>query len=134
MVDTSQPPGAAVHISGLPERGRVLCEGFIESVTYAPATQVAAFTAIVTDHDRPGRTRPAEPAPAESSQAPAGAGRNRPSSGRRNRLRVIWLGRRRIPGIDAGTELRLEGMLTVRDGLPTIFNPRYEILSHQENQ
>ena len=109
MVDASQPPGEAVPISGLPERGRVLCQGVIESVTYAPATQVAAFTAIVTDHDRP-------------------------ASGRRNRLRVIWLGRRRIPGIDAGTQLRLEGMLTVRDGLPTIFNPRYEILSHQENQ
>jgi hypothetical protein len=109
LVDASQPPGEAVPISGLPERGRVLCQGFIESVTYAPATQVAAFTAIVTDHDRP-------------------------ATGRRNRLRVIWLGRRRVPGIDAGTQLRLEGMLTVRDGLPTIFNPRYEILSHQENQ
>ena len=47
---------------------------------------------------------------------------------------MIWLGRRRIPGIDAGTELRLEGMVTVRDGLPTMFNPRYEILSRQEEQ
>jgi hypothetical protein len=52
----------------------------------------------------------------------------------RGRLRVIWLGRRRVPGIDAGTEVRLEGMLTVRDGVPTMFNPRYEILSRQENQ
>jgi hypothetical protein len=47
---------------------------------------------------------------------------------------VVWLGRRRIPGIDAGTELRLQGMVTVRDGLPTMFNPRYEIVSRQEEQ
>jgi hypothetical protein len=70
---------------------------------------VAAFTAIVSDHDNP-------------------------VAGRRGRLRVIWLGRRRIPGIDAGTELRLDGMLTVKEGMPTMFNPRYEILSRQENQ
>jgi hypothetical protein len=36
--------------------------------------------------------------------------------------------------VDPGCELRLEGMLTFRDGLPTMFNPRYEILSRQENQ
>jgi hypothetical protein len=28
----------------------------------------------------------------------------------------------------------LEGMVTVREGLPTMFNPRYEILSRQENE
>ena len=28
----------------------------------------------------------------------------------------------------------LQGMVTVRDGLPTMFNPRYEILSRQEEQ
>ncbi|HEX9229207.1 MAG TPA: hypothetical protein VF885_21600, partial [Arthrobacter sp.] len=64
---------------------------------------------------------------------PAGARRQRPS-GPKDRLRVVWLGRRRIPGVDAGTELRLQGMVTVRDGLPTMFNPRYEILSRQEEQ
>jgi hypothetical protein len=62
-----------------------------------------------------------------------GAQRQRPA-GPKERLRVVWLGRRRIPGVVAGTELRLEGMVTIRDGLPTIFNPRYEILSRQEEQ
>jgi hypothetical protein len=109
LVDAGGPQYQAVPIRGLPERGRILCHGFIESVTYAPPSQVAAFTAIVSDHDTPAAQRP-------------------------GRLRVIWLGRRRIPGIDAGTELKLEGMLTVREGLPTMFNPRYEILSRQENQ
>ena len=99
-------------VSELPDKGRVTCHGYIESVTYVPADQTAAFTAIVTDSEGP---RP-------------GA---RPAGGR---LRVIWLGRRRVPGIDAGTEVRLEGMLTHSQGLPTMFNPRYEILSRQENE
>ncbi|MGO4193329.1 hypothetical protein AB4Y67_16885, partial [Arthrobacter sp. YAF17] len=71
-------------------------------------------------------------APAASPAAP-GARRHRPL-GPKDRLRVVWLGRRRIPGVEAGTELRLRGMVTVRDGLPTMFNPRYEILSRQEEQ
>ena len=63
------------------------------------------------------------------------ARRTAPAASRpKERLRVVWLGRRRIPGVDAGTELRLEGMVTMRDGLPTMFNPRYEILSRQEEQ
>jgi hypothetical protein len=120
----------------LPVRGRVLCHGYIEAVTYAPASQVAAFTAVVVDHDAPpAKTRGARAgAAATGAAAPAaGARRQRPSVPT-DRLRVVWLGRRRIPGIDAGTELRLQGMVTVRDGLPTMFNPRYEILSRQEEQ
>lgn len=116
---------------GLPERGRVQCRGFIESVTYAPAGEVAAFTAIITDHDAPAPR--ARTAPAAAQAAPAGDRRRRPAAAA-DRLRVVWLGRRRIPGVKAGLELRLEGMVTVRDGLPTMFNPRYEILSRLEEQ
>ncbi len=126
----------------------MLCHGFIESVTYMPASQVAAFVAIVIDHDVPAPASRflaagAKGGPAAASSLPAaavstervrpGAQRQRPA-GPKERLRVVWLGRRRIPGVDAGTELRLEGMVTIRDGLPTIFNPRYEILSRQEEQ
>ncbi|KNH12127.1 hypothetical protein ACU18_18800 [Arthrobacter sp. ZBG10] len=107
--------GVPVPLSQLPAKGRVLCRGRIESVTYFPADRTAAFTAIMSDAEppRPGSTA---------------------TAGRRARLRVVWLGRRRVPGIEAGTELRLEGMLSRSEGLPTIFNPRYEILSHQENE
>jgi len=112
----SKGSAVPVAIRDMPKRGRVLCRGFIESVTYAPASQIAAFTAIVVDHDStPVRRQP--------------AGR-----GSIGRLRVVWLGRRRIPGIAAGAELRLDGMVTVRDGLPTMFNPRYETLSRMEEQ
>lgn len=117
MVDAaSKGTAVPLAIRELPSRGRVLCRGFIEAVTYAPASKVATFTAIVVDHERtPVRAK-------------------RSGTGTLGRLRVVWLGRRRIPGIAAGTELRLEGMVTVRDGLPTMFNPRYEILSRQEEQ
>ena len=80
----------------------------------------------------PRRSAAGAAAPA-APPAAAGARRQRPF-GPKDRLRVVWLGRRRIPGVDAGTELRLQGMVTVRDGLPTMFNPRYEILSRQEEQ
>ena len=102
-----------VPLSQLPAKGRVLCQGRIESITYVPADRSAAFSAIVSD---------AEP------------GRSGASAGARTRLRVVWLGRRRVPGIEAGTEVRLEGMLARNAGLPTMFNPRYEILSRQENE
>jgi hypothetical protein len=93
----------------------VLCHGFIESVTFLPANQSPAFTAIVTDLG--------------DERAGAGTGQ-----GSEKRLRVVWLGRRRVPGIEAGTEVRVEGMLTKSRGLPTIFNPRYEIISSQEHE
>lgn len=97
-------------IRELPSRGRVACQGFIESVTYQPAGESASFSAMVTDTVEEWVRSPVH-----------------------NRLRVVWLGRRRVPGIEAGAQLRLEGMVTIRDGLHTMFNPRYEILSRQEN-
>ncbi|MDJ0320323.1 hypothetical protein [Pseudarthrobacter sp. PS3-L1] len=112
MADHARIPRPHVHrtahsISGLPARGRVLCRGHIESVTYPSAESTSYFTAVVSDSD-----------------APAGAGRPR--------LKVVWIGRRRIPGIAAGVEVQLEGMLARNQGMPTMFNPRYELLSRQE--
>lgn len=104
-----------------------MCRGLIESVTYMPANQVAAFSTIVRDYYAPRHNDAAE-----TESGVRGSDRGRFVSGRRDRLRVIWLGRRRVPGIEAGIELRLEGMLSSKDGLPTMFNPRYEILSRQE--
>lgn len=124
MADAARKePVAPVSVRELPDRGRALCHGFIESVTYAPASKVASFVAILVDHEGALPGPPAAAAvPRQGADPPQG------------RLRVVWLGRRRIAGIDAGTELRLEGMVTFRDGLPTMFNPRYEILSRQEEQ
>jgi hypothetical protein len=40
---------------------------------------------------------------------------------------LLWLGRRRIGGIVPGTYLTVHGRVTYRLGVPTIFNPAYEI-------
>ncbi|MFC8037888.1 hypothetical protein ACFUOZ_00850 [Paenarthrobacter sp. NPDC057355] len=105
-------------IRDLPERGRVICAGFIESVTHQPPSTQPFFSAIVVDALGPGIQTPPPPG----------------STGKKyGRLRVIWLGRTRVPGIEAGVELRLNGMVTQLEGFPAMFNPRYEILSRQEH-
>jgi RecG-like helicase len=40
---------------------------------------------------------------------------------------VVWLGRRRIPGIDPGRTIVVHGRLTCNETDPTIYNPRYEL-------
>lgn len=40
---------------------------------------------------------------------------------------VVWLGRRRIPGIDPGRTMVVCGRLTCNAADPTIYNPRYEL-------
>jgi hypothetical protein len=46
-------------------------------------------------------------------------------------LNLIWLGRRRIGGIVPGTYLTAHGRVTYQHGIPTIFNPAYEIRHHR---
>jgi hypothetical protein len=40
---------------------------------------------------------------------------------------LVWLGRRRIAGIEPGRLLRAEGLVSVQDGRKVMFNPRYEL-------
>lgn len=40
---------------------------------------------------------------------------------------LIWMGRRRIPGIEPGRTMRVRGRLAVRDGRKVLYNPYYEI-------
>ena len=40
---------------------------------------------------------------------------------------LVWLGRRRIPGIEPGRSLTAEGRLAVRDDRKVIYNPRYDL-------
>jgi hypothetical protein len=42
-------------------------------------------------------------------------------------LTVIWLGRRRISGIEPGRQIRVEGRVGVHDQQRIMFNPRYEL-------
>ena len=42
-------------------------------------------------------------------------------------VHLVWLGRRRIPGIEPGRALVARGRVAVQDGTLVIFNPWYEL-------
>ncbi len=42
-------------------------------------------------------------------------------------MQLVWLGRRSIAGIEPGVYLTVKGRVLHRRGMPTIFNPEYEI-------
>lgn len=44
---------------------------------------------------------------------------------------LVWMGRRRIPGIEAGRTMRVRGRISVRDGRKVLYNPYYEICQAQ---
>ena len=99
-----------VSIKSLPARGRAYCRGYVSAITVVPAGEPPRFTAVVED----------------------GAAVYRTDAGPRDKVRLVWLGQRRVPGIEAGTSLAFEGMVSMIDGRPTIFNPRYEIIGRPE--
>ena len=43
-------------------------------------------------------------------------------------LTIVWLGRRRIAGIDPGRSLEVQGRVGAHEGERIIFNPRYELM------
>jgi hypothetical protein len=40
---------------------------------------------------------------------------------------LVWLGRRRIAGVDPGRHLTVEGRLSCIDDVRVLYNPRYEL-------
>lgn len=42
-------------------------------------------------------------------------------------IRLVWLGRRRIAGIEPGRRLIVRGRVGVHEGRPAIYNPWYEL-------
>jgi hypothetical protein len=97
----------------LPRRGRVAGSGFVERVTILPRSAAPRFSAMVALH---------------TDGLTSGAQVGHPDS----RVRLIWTGQRRIPGVDPGIHLAFEGMVSIVDGIPTIHNPRYEIVGRPE--
>jgi hypothetical protein len=43
-------------------------------------------------------------------------------------ITVVWLGRRRIAGIEPGRAIEVEGRIGAHDGVRVMYNPRYELL------
>jgi DNA/RNA endonuclease YhcR with UshA esterase domain len=44
-------------------------------------------------------------------------------------LKVIWLGRRQIAGVEPGRRVRVHGMVTECEGETAVYNPRYELIA-----
>jgi hypothetical protein len=42
-------------------------------------------------------------------------------------IRLVWLGRRKIGGIECGRSLVAHGRLTMHDGKPPLYNAEYEL-------
>jgi len=40
---------------------------------------------------------------------------------------LVWLGRRRVPGLEPGRVIVASGRITYHQGGPVIYNPRYEL-------
>ena len=88
-------------------RRRVVATGLVVEITVPPAAGVQNYTALLVP-ECPSRPD-ADPRP----------------------LRLVWQGQRSVPGVTAGTRLRCAGVVSFRDGRPTMFNPRYEIIAKQ---
>jgi hypothetical protein len=43
-------------------------------------------------------------------------------------ITVVWLGRRRIAGIEPGRAIKVEGRIGAYDGVRVMYNPRYELI------
>lgn len=42
-------------------------------------------------------------------------------------IKLVWLGRRKIQGIEPGVTLSVHGRVTFQRGVPVIYNPSYEL-------
>lgn len=43
-------------------------------------------------------------------------------------ITVVWLGRRRIAGIEPGRSIEVEGRIGAHEGIRVLYNPRYELI------
>ena len=49
----------------------------------------------------------------------------------RTLVNLVWIGRRRIVGIEPGVVLQASGRVCLRRGTPTIFNPVYTLVARR---
>lgn len=100
------PAVRVTDFSQLPERGAIEARGHVDSAVILPKNQAPEYSVMVA----------AQPAP------PGGRRLVTP------RIRLVFMGQRRVPGIDAGTMLAFRGTIGLVENIPTIYNPSYEIL------
>ncbi len=96
--------GGRAAPAALPDRGRIKAHGVIVRITITPVTGPPSFEALARID----------------------------WNGTHEDVRIVWMGQRRVPGVEAGVALRFEGMLSLVGGIPTVYNPRYEIIGRPE--
>ncbi|MFI0433107.1 MAG: OB-fold nucleic acid binding domain-containing protein [Candidatus Nanopelagicales bacterium] len=47
-------------------------------------------------------------------------------------VKLVWMGQRRIIGVDPGRRIRATGRVSGKTGEPVIYNPRYELLPAED--
>lgn len=80
--------------------------GFVESVTHPGQGTGPRFIAELST---------VEPAPGATSRVG-------------QRIRLVWIGQRVVPGIVPGCRLRIRGFMSDQDGTTTVYNPRFDLL------
>lgn len=86
-------------------RRRVVVEGLVTEVTFSAPTGPPRYRAVLCVRG-------------------PWAGRTRDAS-----VVMLWHGQRSVPGVMAGTRLRCLAVVCFPDGVPTMYNPRYEIIA-----
>ncbi|WP_016996417.1 hypothetical protein [Kocuria atrinae] len=89
------------------QRRRVMVEGVVTEVTFSPATEAPRYQAVLHVQNRSGH----EPGRGDSY------------------VKLLWHGQRSVPGVMAGTKLRCVAVVSFTDSVPTMYNPRYEIIT-----
>lgn len=88
-------------------RRRVMVEGEITEVTFSPATEAPKYRAVLHVQNPPGGQRDRED----------------------SYVTLFWHGQRSVPGVMAGARLRCVAVVSFTDSVPTMYNPRYEIIT-----
>ena len=96
------PPDLTTSTADRPRR-RAVVEGVVVEVTIAPVTAAPHFRALLQ-------------VPRADSAVPCA-------------VELLWHGQRTVPGVAAGTRLRCLAVVCYPDGVPTMYNPRYEIVT-----
>lgn len=112
-----------------PERFRAQAQGRVQGLLIAGPQSAARFEVRLQVEGSkplpPAQTYPMTGLPRQALDLPYP---DQPPLPAGTCLRLIWLGQRQVPGIEAGCFLRVSGLLSLRGDEPTIYNPRYEII------
>lgn len=108
---------SSAEIEATEERAQAEREGCAAVAQVRPRARAEVFGVL-----RSVTLRPRQGVPALEAELYDGTGT----------IRVVWLGQRRIAGIEPGRRVRLVGFVCEHEGRATMFNPRYTLAPRHE--